>query len=171
MTLFGKSFEETCNSAWMNDLIAWTKRQIQEARNGNTWLIVTLGESIANVMNVFCGIAAHVEILLRPDDVDALAIIDNLANEGNILERKNCKFFSFDVISQNAKGLKVKSSLAKDGSDECSTFEVRLDLLENIILCVGWRANNDYVSTWDYFRSIIRNFTDLTCHFSFVLPG
>ena len=85
-------------------------------------------------------------MLLWTDDVDIFAIVNCFADKRNVLEAKNCQVLLMNLAPQDVLRLKVKRALAENGSNESSSFEVGLDLREDLVLGVCWRADNDNVS-------------------------
>jgi hypothetical protein len=85
-------------------------------------------------------------VLLWTDDVDISAIIHCFADKWNVLETKNCQVLLMNPAPQNVLSLKVKRALAENGSNESSSFEVGLDLREDLVFGVCRRADDDNVS-------------------------
>jgi hypothetical protein len=84
-------------------------------------------------------------VLLWADDVDIFAIVDNLAQEGYILKGEDGKVLLLNVIAKDVSGLQVKPTLTEDGADIGTLLQVRLDLLENVDLRLGWGADDDHL--------------------------
>ena len=113
--LFRVFFEEARNPTRMNDLIAGAKSQVKEGGNWYTGHEERLGECVADVVNIFNRKSCRIECLLRPNDPDILPVIDNFADEGDVLEAKDRQLFVLnDLISQDVSSLQVKSTLTED---------------------------------------------------------
>jgi hypothetical protein len=140
----------------MDDLIAWAKGQIQEAGNWYRWDEIAIGDGLASVVNSINWKSSQVQMLLWPNDVDILSIVDRLADKWHVLETKNGKvLLKNKILSQDMHGLKVKSSLSEDSTDESTSLQVWLDLCEDLILGVRWRADDDDVCIRHYILGLV----------------
>jgi hypothetical protein len=131
----------------VDDLIAWAKGQVEEARNWNCGDEVAVGDGLASHVNSVNGVSSQVEMLLWSNDVDVFSIVDRLADEWHILQTKNRKVHVKDeLFAQNVHGLKIESSLSEDRSDQGSFLQEWSDLRQDLILGVSWRTDNYNVS-------------------------
>ena len=114
-------FKETCDTTWVNDLVAWTKCQVQERWNGHTWHEERLRKCIANVVYVFNGKSCGIQRLFGSNNPDVAPIVDNFANEWDILKTENRELQISDrLLSKYVARLPVKRSLTKHWSNNGS---------------------------------------------------
>lgn len=143
-------FEEAGDSSRMNDLVAWAEGQVQEGRDRHTGHKERLRKRIANVMYVINWISRRIQRFFGPNNPDVLAVVDDFADEGNVLEAEDGEVFFFDrLLTQNVTRLPIERALAEDGPDDGALFEVRRDLPQDFVLCMCWRANENEVRIRD----------------------
>ena len=105
---------------------------------------------------------SSIERSLWPNDVDVLAVVDNLADERHVLERKHNKSLCLDVVAKDRLGLHVESTLSKNSANQTTSLQVRLDLLQNVSLGMRRRRNENYVGIRDDILCICRDLADLS---------
>lgn len=72
------------NATWMDDLVRWGQGEVKEAWDGDGGDAVGQRHRGADVVAAFQRITSQVEMLLWPDDVDLLAVVERLADERNV---------------------------------------------------------------------------------------
>lgn len=100
----------------MNDLVRWSQSQVQEARNGYGWDVVTESHDIASIVDILKGVTGHIEVLLGPNDVHLLPVVESLANKGHIHEREEGDSSGSDSVwpIKDMLTLPIEGSLAKN---------------------------------------------------------
>jgi len=111
-------------------------------------------------------------MLLRSDNVDVLAVVDCLADEGNVLETEDGPVVLLDVLdtAEGVFALPVESTLSEDGADQSALVKILLALFEQTDLGMRRRAHDDDLGAGNDFRRLIRALVDLADEVSFVLP-
>ena len=107
--------EEAGDAARVNNLVARAQGQVQEGGDGHAGHEEGLRESIADIVDLFNRVRSRIQRLLRTDDPDVLAVVDDLADEGNVLEAENSEALLPDqVLSEDVVRLPIKGTLPKD---------------------------------------------------------
>ena len=65
-------------------------------------------------MHSLNGVSSDIQVLLRPNDVHILAIVNYLAQERHILQAEDCQVLVLDVISKSVLALQIETTLSKD---------------------------------------------------------
>lgn len=123
-------------------------------------------------MHLLERVAGDVEVLLRSDDVNFFSIVESFADEGDVLETEESNVASHELIgaAEGVLGLPVEGTLPEDRAKEAVVFQEGLDVVDDLHLGLGGRANNDYVAVGDDVLSAARAPIDAPCHLAFVLP-
>lgn len=139
VALLWELVKEPCDSSWVDDLITWAESQIQERWDRHAWDIITMANCTTDVMQSVQRKSRDVEILLWPNDVNILSIVDDLADEWHILCTEDGQIVLFnEVLTQAVHRLEIKCSLSKYCTDHGPSLNERSNLLEDLPLCVGW---------------------------------
>ena len=108
--------EKADHTAWVNDLVRWAQRHVQETRNRDRWDEVAVRECVARIVNLFKGIRSQIEMLLWSNDVNILAVVNNFADEWNVLQAEQCDLTLEHALgaTERVLGLPVESTLSED---------------------------------------------------------
>jgi len=108
--------------------------------------VEALRKRVRHVVDLLHWVSSGVEGLLWADDPDVLAIVLNLADERNVLQAEDGQVHLLnEVESEGSARLPVEGTLAKDCADDGSSFQMRLDLVQNLSFGVRWRADQNQV--------------------------
>lgn len=130
-----------------------------------------LRKRVRHVVDLLHWVSSGVEGLLWADDPDVLAIVLNLADERNVLQAEDGQVHLLnEVESEGSARLPVEGTLAKDCADDGSSFQMRLDLVQNLSFGVRWRADQNQVGIADDILGLVRGHIDLAFQCSELLP-
>lgn len=84
-------------------------------------------------------------MLLGPYDIDLFAVVESLADEGNVLEAEEGEVAAQDFVdtAKCTLRLPVECALAKDGSQEAPVRQVLLYLIQDLNFGLGGTADDD----------------------------
>ena len=83
----------------MNDLITRAQSETEEVGHGYRGYEISQGHQGANFVDTVGGVGCHVKMLLGSDNVHILPVVDYLAQEGHILQRKYGEILFLNVIA------------------------------------------------------------------------
>eukprot|EP00355_Strombidium_rassoulzadegani_P007241 CAMPEP_0168613606 /NCGR_PEP_ID=MMETSP0449_2-20121227/3538_1 /TAXON_ID=1082188 /ORGANISM="Strombidium rassoulzadegani, Strain ras09" /LENGTH=259 /DNA_ID=CAMNT_0008654245 /DNA_START=163 /DNA_END=943 /DNA_ORIENTATION=- len=85
VTLLGELAKEADDSSGVDDLVAGAEGEVQEGGDGDAGQEEALAEGVAGVVHAVNGVGGGVEAALGTNDINVLAVVDDLADEGHIL--------------------------------------------------------------------------------------
>jgi hypothetical protein len=111
---------EVCvHATGMNDLVRRSESEVKEAWDRDGWDGVGQRHRRADVVYTFQRVTRQVQVLLGPNDVDFLAVVESLANERDVHETEKGDVAASQLLwtPESVLGLPVKGSLAEYRAD------------------------------------------------------